>query len=402
MLGLNTSSRLSLVAALSTALVPAGFALANDNPSGSYDQSDASRIVSTLKSSNCSLADAIKMAEDKANGTAVSARAMTKGMDGSSLPAVDVTVLDRSGNLKCVMVDIANKKVLGVHDYAEAMRSTGNDWSDKSRAYGKDPSSLGSAWRQKPLRADEIIGKNFTDAQGETIGEIEDLAIDPQIGRVVYVVVSTGGTLGMGEKYHAVPWTALHEHGKTFSINLTKENFENSPTFEKSNWPNWNDVSWNQGIYSHYNAQVYWERPSRLRGSEYGSVRSNFRPQIYRASEVIGMDVNNLSNEDLGEINGLIIDPDSGDVRYAVVGVGGFIGIGEKDVAVPWTAFGYNADKKALTLDADKDRLKGSPEVKRNSWPDWNDQTWEERMYKQYPPYHHDHAEDLNRRRTGS
>src|SRR6185295_5204307 len=59
----------------------------------------------------------------------------------------------------------------------------------------------------------------------------------------------------------------------------------------------------------------------------------------YRASSLIGMKVMNKANEEVGKIEDLVINPTNGRVRYAAVGVGGFLGVNERYFAVPWQMF---------------------------------------------------------------
>jgi sporulation protein YlmC with PRC-barrel domain len=68
-------------------------------------------------------------------------------------------------------------------------------------------------------------------------------------------------------------------------------------------------------------------------------------PGSYRASDLMGKDVYGANNEDIGEINDVIIGRD-GQVMAVVVGVGGFLGIGEKDVAVPMQSLQFQADAR--------------------------------------------------------
>ena len=84
------------------------------------------------------------------------------------------------------------------------------------------------------------------------------------------------------------------------------------------------------------------------------------------ASNWIGTTVYSPANESVGDINDLVIDKD-GKVSAIVVGVGGFLGIGEKNVAVPFSAVTATADqngKLKLTIQADKAALEAAPEFK--------------------------------------
>src|SRR5215813_1151152 len=62
------------------------------------------------------------------------------------------------------------------------------------------------------------------------------------------------------------------------------------------------------------------------------------RADIYRASKVIGADVENPQGEKLGDIRDIVLDPATGRIRYAVLGSGGFLSLGEKYFAIPWAA----------------------------------------------------------------
>jgi sporulation protein YlmC with PRC-barrel domain len=71
----------------------------------------------------------------------------------------------------------------------------------------------------------------------------------------------------------------------------------------------------------------------------------------WRASKVIGVDVYNQQNEKLGEINELIIDQ-SGRVAGAVIGFGGFLGMGEHDVMVPMDRLRFSNEAGKTTTGA--------------------------------------------------
>lgn len=88
-------------------------------------------------------------------------------------------------------------------------------------------------------------------------------------------------------------------------------------------------------------------------------------PGLIAASEVKGTKVKNLQNEQIGYIEDVLLDPDTGDVRFAVLNVGGFLGIGGTKVAVPWNAFqiGKEGNKPKYVLDATRERLEKAPKI---------------------------------------
>ena len=95
-----------------------------------------------------------------------------------------------------------------------------------------------------------------------------------------------------------------------------------------------------------------------------------------KVSSLIGMDVRNSHDERLGEIKDIVVDLPSGKVAYAVLSVGGFLGIGDKTIAVPSSAFTVAPDQNRLVLNADKAKIQNAPAFARDTWPDLNSQTW--------------------------
>jgi len=81
-------------------------------------------------------------------------------------------------------------------------------------------------------------------------------------------------------------------------------------------------------------------------------------------SRLRGTDVRNSAGEDLGDINDVIIDT-SGQPSVAIIGVGGFLGIGEKNVGVPFQALQFTmsaeTNMQVARLDVTKDALKNAP-----------------------------------------
>jgi sporulation protein YlmC with PRC-barrel domain len=82
------------------------------------------------------------------------------------------------------------------------------------------------------IRASKVIGTTVKDSAGERLGEVEDVVLDKQSNNILFGVVSFGGVLGMGEKYHPVPWAALdyNESEGAYIINLTKEQLKAAPS----------------------------------------------------------------------------------------------------------------------------------------------------------------------------
>ena len=97
---------------------------------------------------------------------------------------------------------------------------------------------------------------------------------------------------------------------------------------------------------------------------------------LMRSSHVVGMDVKNASNENLGDIKEVVLDREKGTIAYAVVSFGGFLNMGDKLFAVPWESLKPTADGKAFLLDIPKDRLEKAPGFDKDQWPNMADATW--------------------------
>jgi hypothetical protein len=133
-------------------------------------------------------------------------------------------------------------------------------------------------------RGSKIVGQNVRDGQGKNIGKIEDLMVDSR-GHVAFAVMSFGGFLGMGEKYFAVPWTAMRfdRDGKDVDavvLDVTKEQLEKSPSFTRDNWPDMRDPKWRE------EAQRPWgTRPDSPRASTSGDSTITAKVKAKLASE---------------------------------------------------------------------------------------------------------------------
>ncbi|MHB0992314.1 MAG: PRC-barrel domain-containing protein [Burkholderiales bacterium] len=107
-------------------------------------------------------------------------------------------------------------------------------------------------------------------------------------------------------------------------------------------------------------------------------------PRLMGADTLIGNDVYNSEDEDLGDIKEIMLDMRTGKVAYAVLSFGGFLGMGEKLFAVPWQALKLDTVEKRFVLDVDKDRLKSAPGFDPDNWPDMADQTWVNQIHNYY------------------
>lgn len=106
--------------------------------------------------------------------------------------------------------------------------------------------------------------------------------------------------------------------------------------------------------------------------------------QVLSAGTLKGTKVVNTKGEDIGSIEELMIDLDSGFLAYAVLSFGGIMGIGDKLFAIPWAAMTIDTKDKKFVLDVDKERLEKGEGFDKNDWPNMSDLEWRARMYEYY------------------
>jgi len=107
-------------------------------------------------------------------------------------------------------------------------------------------------------------------------------------------------------------------------------------------------------------------------------------PYLMGANTLVGNDVYNKDDTDLGDITEIMLDMRTGRVSYAVLSFGGFLGMGTKLFAVPWEALTLDTKNKRFVLDVKEDRLKQAPGFDKSHWPDMADAAWEKSIHAYY------------------
>lgn len=102
------------------------------------------------------------------------------------------------------------------------------------------------------------------------------------------------------------------------------------------------------------------------------------------SSTLSGTNVHNASGDNLGKVEDLMINVTTGDVDYAVVSFGGFLGIGNKLFAVPLQAFTLDTKDEKLILNESKERLEGAPGFDKDHWPSHADTKWSDEVHSYY------------------
>lgn len=284
-------------------------------------------------------------------------------------------------------------------------------------------------------KASDVIGMTVNNYQHKKLGKVEDLAVDVESGRIVQVILSTGGFLGIGDMLTAVPPGALHHDvaHKVLHLDADKEKLKAAPRFEDSQWAEYSDSNHLSSVYQHFGEgssfnylntsdapQDDARDPNLQRNNDVplkGDVRRNIdgtpnaalnRPtddtweknrmarerqsmipvsrlgHIQKASKLMGVSVMNKQDNTLGKVDNILVDVQSGRSVAVVVSSGGFLGMGDELSAVPPTALRFNTQRDALLLDTTKEMLSSAPHFKGTEWPDFSQPMYSDSVYRAY------------------
>ena len=125
--------------------------------------------------------------------------------------------------------------------------------------YGMYTNNVDSGPGPRLMGAYTLIGDNVYNADDEHLGNIKEIMLDVQTGKIAYAVMSFGGVFSIGEKLFAVPWSSLKldPGNKRFVLNIGIDRFKNAPGFDSDNWPNMADQAWVDGIRTYYDASTH-------------------------------------------------------------------------------------------------------------------------------------------------
>ena len=118
------------------------------------------------------------------------------------------------------------------------------------------------------------------------------------------------------------------------------------------------------------------------------------RPQLLSTGSLKNTKIVNLDGEDLGKLEELMLHLDTGEVAYAVVSFGGFLGMGDKHFAVPWDALKVDTEDHRIVLDIDRERLENAPGFDKDAWPTTAETGWMTDVYRHYGSTYEPHTAD--------
>ena len=109
------------------------------------------------------------------------------------------------------------------------------------------------------IAADHVTGTKVYNVAGETLGSVDNIMLDKVSGKAIYAVMAFGGFLGIGEKFHPLPWGTLKYDRQLggYVVNLDRRQLEGAPTYDSDSDFQWTP-EYGRQVDSYYGAPAYW------------------------------------------------------------------------------------------------------------------------------------------------
>jgi len=217
------------------------------------------------------------------------------------------------------------------------------------------------------------------DSQGRYVGGIIDLVINPD-GHISFAVLSPFAMNGINERLVAIPFDTLSINDKYVVLDTTSEKLVTAPLFRMNylNARNWaEDTNRYFGIEPSWGEGAICERPA-FGAHQLSMTKGWNRP--YAGSEIVGTQVKDPQGQVVGKIDDLVFD-DEGRISFAVLGYGGFLGIGQNLVAVPITSLSYVEEPRYFALNTTKEDIQSAPLFSKRAL---DDPEWANSVYRYF------------------
>ncbi len=112
----------------------------------------------------------------------------------------------------------------------------------------------------RAILSSRVKGTSVYNTTGDKIGHVEDVVLDKMSNNIMFAVLGFGGILGMGEKYHPVPWSVLDYNTDRggYVVPMSQDVLEKAPTTRLEDITR-DDADLRTRAYDYYNAPHYWE-----------------------------------------------------------------------------------------------------------------------------------------------
>ena len=124
---------------------------------------------------------------------------------------------------------------------------------------GNTPASEGTF--HNTHKVNDVIGMKIQNVNNETMGKVDNVAVDLPAGRVVYVILNPDSSLNLGNNFYALPPNAftLASDQKSLSSDINKDKLSGAPHFTRDNWSQLSDPQFASQVYQYYGKQAWFQ-----------------------------------------------------------------------------------------------------------------------------------------------
>ena len=256
------------------------------------------------------------------------------------------------------------------------------------------------------VQANKIKGSTVLSSKGQNLGTLADIIVNYDSGRIDLGLISlnpdAGGTSG---QLVPVPWSLLKPSKQaatpeaasmqplSFVFNGKPAKLQGAPSFSQDNWPNVNQPSWRQTVYSHYDV-----KPPTYAESTSGNSSGTATPtgnQDVQANRIKGSTVLSSSGQNLGTLADIVVNYATGRIDLGLLslnpGAGGTSG---HLVPVPWNLLRPASQSTSpeaagmqpllFVFSGNATALNDAPSFSQNNWPDVRQSSWRQGVYSYY------------------
>jgi sporulation protein YlmC with PRC-barrel domain len=230
-------------------------------------------------------------------------------------------------------------------------------------------------------KANELIGMSLQNKSGDKLATVRDLAIDTSSGRLAYIVVASGGILGLGADYHAVPAKAISfdtANAKALSSDITKEKLESSPKFKKDQLNTL--TAQREQIDQHFKDAKDTDLKAEAKiGDKKAELkvdapeipsptgRADKTAELKLATDLIGKQVATKDGSDFGKLSDLLVDVKDAKVPFAIISTGTLLKPGDTRYAVALQNL-QTGPKDKVTVNVDRAALEQAQPFDHEKW----------------------------------
>lgn len=221
----------------------------------------------------------------------------------------------------------------------------------------------------------QVYGNEVFSSDNQKIGNLNNLVVDLESGRVLYgVVAANKGRVGVAPEI----FTSTLPSNKELRVKVNKAKIEGAPQFN-GNVDTANGIgeaSFVAQVYQYFGQPAWWQGSTPANEGSFHNV--------HKASQVLGMKIEDVNNKSIGKIYDMVVNLPAGRIAYLVMSPNSSLNLGDNLYVLPPQAFTLSSDQKNLVSNIDQQKLASSPHFAKGQTPNYSDPTFASQVYQYY------------------